>query len=86
MRIIKYFGQCNSTERDPSLVHSHLVSILIAGILWATPAFVLGQTVQVAELHDGNIVGTVTDSNHDVVSDAAVLLEGPAGSERQSVL
>jgi hypothetical protein len=60
--------------------------MLIAGILWATPALVLGQTVQVTELHDGKIVGTVTDSNHDVVSDAAVLLEGPAGSERQSVL
>src|SRR5215469_13350218 len=86
MQIIKYFKQCDSAKRLRSVIHSHLFRMAIAGILWAAPALVLGQTAQVAESHEGKIVGTVTDSNHDVVSDATVLLEGPTGWERQSVL
>lgn len=66
--------------------HSHFMQVAIVGILLATPALMLGQAGQVAELHEGTIAGTVTDVNHDTVPGAMVFLEDPNASDRQGVV
>ena len=86
MQIMKHFRKNDSVKRNRSISRSRIFGLVIAGMLWDTPLLVLGQPVQVAELHAGKIVGTVTDLNHDTVPDAMVVLEGPTGSDRQSVV
>jgi Carboxypeptidase regulatory-like domain len=46
----------------------------------------LGQSVATPELKPGTIVGTVTDVNQDIVPNATVVVEGPGGSDRRSLL
>ena len=45
----------------------------------------LGQTVQVAELQPGHIVGTVTDVNNDTVPEATVVLDGQGSNDQRRV-
>jgi len=44
-----------------------------------------GQTVQVADMQPGRIVGTVTDVNNDTVPDATVVLDGSGMNDQRRV-
>jgi hypothetical protein len=56
--------------------------VVLSSVLSCT-AF--GQSVQVAELQPGHIVGTVTDVNNDTVPDATVVLEGHGTNDQRRV-
>lgn len=55
----------------------YILLVTIAGIILAKPTSLLGQELQLAELHASTIVGTVTNVNHDTVPGAPVVLDGP---------
>jgi len=65
-------------KRQP---RSNIWLAIIVAIIFALSSAMLGQSVQVAELQTGHIVGTVTDVNHDTVPGATVVLDGPAAND-----
>jgi Carboxypeptidase regulatory-like domain len=52
----------------------------------ALPTSMLGQSVEVSDLHPATIVGTVTDANNDTVPDATVVLRSPDANDGRRVL
>ncbi len=85
MHIFQNYKQSETTKKTRRVCQSCILLAAITGILVASPALMLGQVGQAAELQEGTIMGTVTDVNHDTVPDATVVLEGPTASDRQNV-
>lgn len=60
-------------------------SVMVIAVALAQSSAALGQTVQVADLQPGRIVGTVTDTNNDTVPDATVVLDGSSMNDQRRV-
>ena len=65
------------------VAHLLLLIFLTGGLLVAVPAS--AQSAESANTKTGSILGTVVDTSDDPVSDAAVVLQGPAGSRLAAV-
>ena len=55
------------------------------GVALTLASAALGQTVQIADLQPGRIVGTVTDINNDTIPDAIVVLDGSATTDQRRI-
>jgi len=60
-------------------------SALGAGLLCLVPPLAFGQQVSAPAPQASSIIGTVVDIQNEAISEAAVVLDGPAPSDRSSV-
>src|SRR5208283_3989995 len=65
------------------VTHVLLLIFMAGGLLHVVPAS--AQSTEAANAKTGSVLGTVVDINDDPVSDAAVVLQGPAGNRLAAV-
>ena len=63
----------------PFLRAKHLLPLIVLAGGWLLVASASAQSTEAENAKTGSIRGTVTDVGDDPVSDAAVVLHGPAG-------